>query len=355
MNDLSEIKKKLLFDGVVIPAHPLALDEHRQLDEYHQRLLTRYYIGAGSGGLAVGVHTTQFAIRDPKINLYTRVLEIASEEVSNSGKKDVLIKVAGISGPTDQAVSEAMIARDLGYDLALVSVNGLGHWSESDLLQRAIKIGEVMPLFGFYLQPAVGGRVLSFDFWKAFADIPSVYAIKMAPFNRYQTIDVVRAVCHSERNEEIALYTGNDDNIVADLITTYKVSVNGQEKRKQIVGGLLGHWAVWTRKAVDLLEKAKQWRNSPNLPASVLTENIAVTDTNAAFFDAKNNFRGCIAGLHEVLVRQGLMKGLWCLDPEEKLSLGQREEIDRIYTEYPDLNDDIFVTENLERWKNFKH
>ena len=351
MKELSEIKKKLLHEGVVIPAHPLALDEQRHLDEFHQRLLTRYYIGAGAGGIAVGVHTTQFAIRDPKINLYSRVLEIAAEEVKKSGKEETIIKVAGVSGVTEKAVNEAKIAHDLGYDLALVSVNGLGHWSESDLLLRAEKIGEVMPLFGFYLQPAVGGRVLSFDFWKAFSDIPGVYAIKMAPFNRYQTIEVVRAVCHSRRDKEIALYTGNDDNIVADLVTTYKVSVNGQEKRKQIVGGLLGHWAVWTRKAVELLEKAKQWRDAAELPAAVLTENIAVTDTNAAFFDAKNNFLGCIAGLHEVLVRQGLMKGLWCLDPEESLSPGQREEIDRIYREYPHLHDDAFIRENLESWK----
>ena len=348
MKTLDNQKKKLLHEGLAIPAHPLALDEYRKLDEFHQRALTRYYLAAGVGGLAVGVHTTQFAIRDPKVNLYETVLALAAEEVGKSGKEESVIKVAGVSGPTDQAVAEAEKAAGLGYDLALVSVNGLGDWTEEALLERAQEIGKVMPLFGFYLQPAVGGRLLGFDFWKAFADLPNTFAIKMAPFNRYQTIDVVRAVCHSERNEEVALYTGNDDNIVNDLVTTYKVEVRGVEVSKQIVGGLLGHWAVWTKKAVELVEKARKWRNMPDLPASVLTENIAVTDSNAAFFDARNNFQGCIAGLHEVLVRQGLMKGLWCLDPEEGLSPGQLEEINRVYAEYPELNDDAFVAEHLE-------
>lgn len=344
--------KELLFNGTVIPAHPLALDADRNFDESRQRLLTRYYVASGAGGVAVGVHTTQFAIRDPKINLFEKVLATASDEISRIGPKRPFIKVAGVSGPTEQAVREALIAKNLGYDLLLVSINGLGHWSESDLLHRAREIGKHMPLFGFYLQPSVGGKLLSEEFWKDFAEIPSVCAIKIAPFNRYRSLEVVRAVCMASRHKDIAIYTGNDDNIVNDLLTTYEISTDKGIVRKDIVGGLLGHWAVWTQKAVELFNRIKEIKKEGStMPREMLTENIKVTDANAAFFDAKNDFKGCIAGLHEVLRRQGLLEGTWCLDPNETLSPGQKEEIDRVYREYPELNDDAFVRENLKSWK----
>jgi len=347
---LTDQKLALLMDGLVIPAHPLALDASRKLDEPRQRLLTQYYLATGAGGVAVGVHTTQFAIRDPKHGLFEPVLALAAEEVEKSGKEEQILKIAGVSGPTAQAAKEAEIAVKLGYDMVLLSTNGLGTWSEGDLIERAKEVGKVIPLFGFYLQPAVGGRVLSRKFWQAFAAIPSVKAIKIAPFNRYQTIDVIRAVCLSERRDEIALYTGNDDNIVLDLLTPYRVQAGDETIVKYIAGGLLGHWAVWTRRAVQLLEDIKVQRTSGEaISPRWLTRAIAVTDSNAALFDAANQFRGCIAGLHEVLQRQGLMEGTWCLDPEEGLSPGQKAEIDRIYLEYPELADDEFVKDFLAR------
>lgn len=343
--------KALLHEGAVIPAHPLALTADRKLDEARQRLLTRYYMASGAGGIAIGVHTTQFQIRDPEIGLYRKVLELAIEEIDNADLNRPFIKVAGVSGPTEQAVNEAQIGAELGYDIVLVSTNGLGDWPEEDLLERTRKIAKILPVFGFYLQPAVGGKVLSFEFWKAFAEIKNVHAIKMAPFNRYHTLEVVRAVCESSRGDEIALYTGNDDNIVNDLLTTYEFKVHGRVVSKDIVGGLLGHWAVWTNKAVELLDTIKKAKKSGStIPKELLTLNVAVTDSNAAFFDAANNFHGCIAGIHEVLYRQGILKGIWCLDEKEGLSPGQKEEIDRVYKEYPELNDDQFVTNNLGEW-----
>jgi len=343
--------KALLHEGTVIPAHPLALTADRKLDEARQRLLTRYYMASGAGGIAIGVHTTQFQIRDPEIGLYRKVLELATEEIDQANLNRPFIKVAGVSGDTEQAVNEAKICAELGYDIVLVSTNGLGDWPEEALLERTRKIAEIMPVFGFYLQPAVGGKVLSFEFWKAFAEIDNVQAIKMAPFNRYQTLDVVRAVCESSRCDEIALYTGNDDNIVNDLLTTYTFMVNKKPVTKDIVGGLLGHWAVWTHKAVELLDTVKRSKKvGSSLSKELLTLNVAVTDSNAAFFDAANNFHGCIAGIHEVLYRQGILKGIWCLDENEGLSPGQKEEIDRVYQAYPELNDDGFITNNIEKW-----
>ena len=344
MRSINQATKKLLQQGTVIPAHPLALTADRKLDEIHQRMLTKYYMAAGAGGIAVGVHTTQFEIRDPRHNLYERVLSIAAEEVKLANLNRPFIKVAGVSGNTEQALDEARICERLGYDLVLVSTNGLGDWTEDALLERVRSIAEVMPIFGFYLQQAVGGRVLSFAFWKAFSEIDNVFAIKMAPFNRYQTLDVVRAVCSSSRVDDIALYTGNDDNIIADLLTTYEIQVGDKRISKDIVGGLLGHWAVWTHKAVEQLKSIHNLKKSSlPIPNDLLTQNISVTDANAAFFDAANNFKGCIAGIHEVLRRQGLLKGIWCLNEEEKLSAGQKEEIDRVYIDYPELNDDEFV------------
>lgn len=351
MKVLAEDIKNLLHKGTVIPAHPLALTADRQLDEKHQRLLTKYYLAAGVGGIAIGVHTTQFQIRDPKINLYEKVLTLAVEEIEKADLERPIIKIAGVSGNTEQALNETRLCAQLGYDLVLVSNNGMGDWSEEALLDRTRQIAEIMPVFGFYLQPSVGGRVLSYQFWEQFAAIENVHAIKIAPFNRYQTLDVVRAVCNAPRCHDIALYTGNDDNIVADLLTTYQIIVDGKIVVKTIVGGLLGHWAVWTEKAVELFDKVQNDRqNLTTIPAVLMSLNISVTDANAAFFDAANNFKGCIAGLHEVLRRQGLLKGLWCLDENETLSPGQLEEINRVYQDYPFLNDDAFVAAHLETW-----
>lgn len=351
MKALAPEVKNLLNEGTVIPAHPLALTADRQLDEKHQRLLTKYYLAAGVGGIAIGVHTTQFQIRDPKINLYEKVLTLAVDEIKKAKLERPIIAIAGVSGNTEQAIKETELCARLGYDLVLVSNNGMGDWSEEALLDRTRKIAEIMPVFGFYLQPSVGGRVLSYQFWAQFAAIENVHAIKIAPFNRYQTLDVVRAVCNSPRCSDIALYTGNDDNIIADLLTTYKIIVDGKTVEKNIVGGLLGHWAVWAKTAVELFHKIQSARqDAETIPADLMSLNIAVTDTNAAFFDSANSFKGCIAGLHEVLRRQGLLKGIWCLDENEVLSPGQLEEIDRVYEDYPSLNDDAYVAAHLETW-----
>jgi dihydrodipicolinate synthase/N-acetylneuraminate lyase len=324
----------LLRKGVVIPAHPLALTAERKLDERRQRALTRYYLAAGVGGVAVGVHTTQFAIRDPAVGLFRPVLELAMEEM----REGDVVKVAGISGPTRQARCEAELAATLGYDIALVSLGALRQASIEELLAHVKQVAEVLPVMGFYLQPSVGGRVLPYSFWRGFCEIDNVVAIKTAPFNRYQTLDVLRAVAESGR--DIAMYTGNDDNIVVDLLT--KFDFGG--RRVKFAGGLLGHWAVWTRRAVELLNQL----HGPQHDWLTLASQI--TDSNAAFFDPANAFHGCIAGIHEVLRRQGLLAGRWCLDPNEDLSPGQMEEIDRVYRAYPHLNDDGFVLDHLDRW-----
>lgn len=341
----------VLQEGAVIPAHPLALNENRQLDERGQRLLTQYYIASGAGGVAVGVHTTQFEIRKPEINLLDRVLRIAAEEIEQARSPVPLIKVAGIVGPASQATREAEMARRYGYHLGLVSMGGLNACTEAELLERTRAVASIIPIFGFYLQPAVGGRLLSYKFWREFVDIPNVYAIKVAAFNRYQTLDVVRAVCDSDRREHIALYTGNDDNIVADLVTPYRLKVHGIMVEKRFVGGLLGHWAVWTKAAVDLLGKIKSERTNSQSVERLLAEGIKVTDMNAAIFDAANSFKGCIPGIHEILRRQGLLQGLWCLNPHEHLSGGQLEEIDRVIASYPELTDDGYVKSFLNKLK----
>jgi len=332
-----------LREGAAILAHPLALTAARKLDERRQRALTRYYLAAGAGGVAVGVHTTQFAIREARFGLFEPVLELAMEELRGADA----IKVAGIVGRTPQAVREAEFATRCGYDVGLLS---LGAWRDApipELLAHVRAVGEVIPLFGFYLQPAVGGRHLPYAFWREFAEISRVAAIKIAPFNRYRTMDVVRAVADSGRADEIALYTGNDDNIVADLITPFRFG----EHNLRIVGGLLGHWAVWTVRAVEMLDRIHtEVHGERPLATSWLTLGAEVTDANAAMFDAANQFRGCIAGIHEVLRRQGLLAGRWCLNPDEDLSQGQAEEIDRVYRAYPHLNDDAFVREHLDAW-----
>jgi dihydrodipicolinate synthase/N-acetylneuraminate lyase len=347
-NPLKPEVKALLHEGTVIPAHPLALTESRTLDAARQRGLTRYYLASGAGGVAVGVHSTQFEIRDPKINLYETVLQLAADEIAAANLNRPFIKVAGIVGPTQQALQEARLAVQYGYDLGLLSMGGLQGWTEDQILERVKAVAEVIPVFGFYLQPSVGGRIFSYDFWYAFAQIPNVEAIKVAAFNRYQTLDVVRAVCNSSRRNEIALYTGNDDNIIADLLTTYRFEVDGQIVEKGFVGGLLGHWAVWTKKAVRLFAEVKAvTRNGDAGIAELLKKNVAVTDMNAAIFDPAHSFHGCIPGIHEVLRRQGLLAGRWCLNPAEELSPGQMEEIDRVCAAYPDLVDDDFVRQLL--------
>ena len=316
---------------LVIPAHPLALSAERKFDERRQVALTRYYCDAGVAGIAVGVHTTQFAIRDPRVELFEPVLRLAIDTISkferDSGKR--LMKVAGVCGKTSQAVREAAFAREVGYDTGLLSLAALSAASDDELIDHCRAVGQEIPLFGFYLQPAVGGRVLSYNFWRRFCELPNVAAIKVAPFNRYQTLDVIRAA----RGSGIELYTGNDDNIIPDLMTGF------------FRGGLLGQWAVWTRRAVELLDCMHA------MPApALLARSFALTDANAALFDVRNNFAGCIAGLHEILRRQGLLAGRWCLDSHEDLSRGQMEEIDRVTSAYPELIDDDFVRNNLDRW-----
>ncbi len=350
MKKLDADLKQHLWAGTVIPAHPLALHEDRSIDEKHQRLLTQYYIASGAGGIAVGVHSTQFEIRDPEINLFETVLKWASEEVEKAALQRPFVKIAGICGPTDQAIREADLALQYGYDMGLLSMGGLTDWTEEAILERVRAVAAVIPVFGFYLQPSVGGRIFSYAFWREFVEIENVVAIKCASFNRYQTLDVMRALANSSRSDQIAMYTGNDDNIINDLMTTYQFPVNGKIVNIDFKGGLLGHWAVWTQKAVILLEEIKAYKRNPDdLSASrLLSKAIAVTDTNAAFFDPANAFHGCIPGLHEVLVRQGLMKGIWCLNPNEQLSPGQKEEIDRVYRDYPELNDDAFVQNFLQ-------
>lgn len=331
--------RQQLNHGIAIPAHPLALTSSRKLDERRQRALTRYYNAAGAGGVAVGVHTTQFAIRDAKVGLFKPVLQIAAEELDHAARP--LVRIAGVCGQTGQAVAEAGLARELGYHAALVSLGALRDADEDALIAHCRAVAEVIPVIGFYLQPSVGGRGLPYAFWRRFAEIDNVVAIKIAPFNRYQTLDVVRAVVEAGR-DDIAFYTGNDDNIVADLLTPYRIA--GRERR--LVGGLLGHWSVWTKRAVELLERCRNADGTTEL----LRLGVEVTDSNAAFFDAANGFRGCIAGLHEVLRRQGLLEGIWCLDERETLSSGQLTEIDRVYRAYPQLHDDDFVAAHRDEW-----
>lgn len=342
------VREHLLM-GQVIPAHPLALDGRRTLDERHQRALTRYYIDAGAGGLAVGVHTTQFEIRHPQHDLYRPVLELAAqtagERLARAPRPFAMI--AGLVGDTRQAITEAETARALGYDAGLLSLGAWRDAEEEAVLRHCREVADTIPLFGFYLQPAVGGRVLSYRFWRELAEIPGVWAIKIAPFDRYRTIDVVRAVAAAGR-DDIALYTGNDDSIIVDLLTPFPVTTGGRAGVRRIVGGLLGQWAVWTRRAVELLEEVRTPHHVSI--AEWLHRAAALTDANAALFDAANGFAGCIAGIHEVLRRQGLMRGTWCLDPAQSLSPGQAEEIDRVIRQHPDLTDDGWVAERLDDW-----
>ena len=346
----SQIKtevRRLIAEGTVLPAHPLALDADRKLDSVHQRALTRYYIDAGAGGLAVGVHTTQFAIRD--VGLYRPVLELAAETASDWTRRPLAL-VAGLSGPTRQAIAEADAARGIGYHAGLLSLAAMKSASEDEIVAHCEAVAREIPLVGFYLQPAVGGMILSANFWRRFAAIDNVIAIKIAPFNRYRTLDVLRGVCAAGALDRVTLYTGNDDHILLDLTLPVDLRDSGVTVRTHIRGGLLGHWSVWTQSAIRQFERCKAARNKDAVPADLLALDARVTDCNSAFFDVANNFHGCIAGCHEVLRRQGLMEGLWCLDPKEGLSPGQLKEIGRVCNEHADLSDDDFVAAHLSKW-----
>jgi len=339
--------RRLIAEGTVLPAHPLAIDANRKLDTVHQRALTRYYIDAGAGGLAVGVHTTQFAIRD--VGLYRPVLQLAAETAAAWTERPLTL-VAGLAGPTREAIAEADVARGIGYHAGLLSLAAMKSASEDEIVAHCEAVAREIPLVGFYLQPAVGGAPLSANFWRRFAQIDNVIAIKIAPFNRYRTLDVLRGVCAAGALDRVTLYTGNDDHILLDLTLPFDLRDNGVTVRTHIRGGLLGHWSVWTAAAIKQFERCKAARNQPAVPADLLALDARVTDCNSAFFDVANNFHGCIAGCHEVLRRQGLMKGIWCLDPEEGLSPGQMQEIDRVCNAHADLSDDDFVAANLQKW-----
>ncbi len=345
--------RQFLSRGHVIPAHPLALTSHRALDERRQRALTRYYCAAGAGGVAVGVHTTQFEIREPRFGLFEPVIRLAGETVDECAAQTgrTFVKIGGICGRTAQAVREAELLADAGYHAGLLSLAALKEADVDELVAHCRTVADIIPIVGFYLQPAVGGRLLPAAFWRRFAEIEGVVAIKIAPFNRYQTFDVIRGVAEAGRADSIALYTGNDDNIVLDLLTEYRVAVNGAIVPLRIVGGLLGHWAFWTQKAVELLDECHHIvEMGSSVPGDMLSRAVQVTDSNAAAFDTAHGFAGCIAGIHEILMRQGLLAGRWTLNPDEDLSPGQKEEIDRVHAAYPHLNDDAFVEENLDAW-----
>jgi hypothetical protein len=347
---VNEQVRTALAAGLVIPAHPLALDKDGRFDERHQRALTRYYAAAGAGGLAIGVHSTQFAIREPRVGLLEPVLALGREEMDRADRGQLLplVRIGGIVGPTAQAVNEAALLARFGYHAGLLSLSALKEASDDALIAHCREVAAILPIVGFYLQPAVGGRLLGHAFWRRFAEIEQVVAIKIAPFNRYQTLDVVRAVIESGR-EDIALYTGNDDSIVADLVTPIRITVGDAHYERRIVGGLLGHWAVWTERAAGLLVECQRSVRDGRVSTALLRKGVEVTDMNAAVFDAANGFAGCIAGIQEVLRRQGLVASARTLGAEA-LSPGQAAEIDRVCAAYPHLLDDEFVADQRERW-----
>ncbi len=342
-----------LREGLVIPADPLALTHEGKLDERYQRALTRYYVAAGAGGLAVGVHTTQFEIREPKVGLLAPVLQRASttlDEIESRGGPRI-VRIAGICGGTPQAMREAELAMSFGYHAGMVSLADFGDCDDNRLIKHCRSVARVIPLVGFYLQRAVGGRRLGFEFWSRFAEIPNVVAIKIAPFNRYETLDVVRGLATAGRAKQIALYTGNDDNIVGDLLTRYDLTMDGKKVSQRIVGGLLGHWAIWTKRAVEIHRELRELAKSDEpVPPEVLSLGVQITDCNAAVFDVANNFTGCIAGIQHILHQQGLLASPRCLNPDEGLSPGQQEQIERVRRDYPHLIDDEFVSQHLDEW-----
>jgi len=349
--ELDKSIREILLNGVAIVAHPLALNKERKFDEMRQRALTIYYISAGTGGIAIGVHTTQFKVHE--IDLYNELLEITNETISecekNVGRR--IIRVAGVVGPLERALREASLARDIGYHAALVTVHHLKNADYDSIIEYVKRLSREIPVFGFYLQPAVGGVKLSYKFWfKLFSSVENIVAVKVAPFNRYYTLDVVRALVDSEREHDIALYTGNDDSIIIDLISTYRVKRRGEYVEVRIVGGLLGHWAFWTKRSMEIFEYLKSIRGSEKIPRDLLVLAHQVTDVNGAVFDAFNDFKGCIPGIHEVLRRSGLLETNLTLDPSETLSPIQLEEIDRVYKAYPHLRDDAFIARYREEW-----
>lgn len=351
--------RKRLNQGLVIPAIPLALDASRRFDERRQRALLRYYAAAGAGGIAVAVHTTQFEIRQPQHNLLEPVLSLTADELDRLDAKQQakLVRVAGVCGKTDQAVAEATLARRLGYHAGLLSLAAMRDADDAGLIAHCRAVGEVIPLIGFYLQTAVGGRPLPYAFWRRLAELDSLVAVKMAPFDRYKTLDVVRAIAESGR-EDVALYTGNDDHIVMDLLTPFRFRANGRTVERRIVGGLLGQWAVWTGSAVEILRRCHEASGGGGASAGcgdadwddLMRLAVELTDANAAVFDVANSFGGCICGIHEILRRQGLLAGTWCLNPHESLGPGQMAELDRVCRAYPHLADDAFVAEHLDEW-----
>ena len=341
----------VLRKGAVIPAHLLALDGERKLEARRQRAMTRYYLDAGAGGVAVGVHSTQFAIRD--VGLYQPVLELAMQTARDwepLGGRRPLFMIAGLAGKTQQAVREAELARSLGYHAGLMSLAAMKGAGEDELVAHCRAVAQVFPLVGFYLQPAVGGIHLPASFWRRFAEIDNVVAIKMAPFNRYRTIDVIRGVINARAEDRVTLYTGNDDHIVMDLLAPFTFLRDGGPVTVRIKGGLLGHWSVWTRAAVQLLQRIHEAVNTGRIDAELLALDAQVTDCNAALFDVAHDFHGCIAGCHEVLRGQGVLQGTWCLDPKEGLSEGQSAELERVMRDYPHLTDSDFVAQHRERW-----
>ena len=350
-SDIPAQSLAVLRRGSVIPAHLLALDGERKLDAHRQRALTRYYLDAGAGGVAVGVHSTQFAIRET--GLFRPVLELAmrtAQEWEPLGGRRPLFMIAGLAGTTDQAVREARLAAGIGYHAGLLSLAAMKGAGDDELIDHCRAVAGVMPLVGFYLQPAVGGIHLSVAFWRRFAELDNVVAIKMAPFNRYRTLDVVRGVVAARAETRVTLYTGNDDHIVLDLLTPFTFMRDGAPVTLRIRGGLLGHWSVWTRAAVQLLERIHAVVEAGNVPPELLALDAQVTDCNSALFDVAHDFHGCIAGCHEILRRQGLLQGIWCLDPREGLSEGQAGQLSRVVNDYPHLTDDAFVAQHREHW-----
>lgn len=343
-----------LREGLFIPAHPLVLRKDKTIDEKRQAALTRYYISAGAGGIAIGVHTTQFRVHDPKLNLYRQLLELTIDVVKDSERRTGrrIVRIAGIAGGTEQAVSEARLAWSLGYDAGMVELASLRGSSWERMLEHVKAVSREIPVVGFYMQTAIGGLRLPYFFWRRlFEEVENVVAVKIAPFNRYDTLEVLRALVDSEREDEVAMYTGNDDSIVFDLLTTFTFRRRGEPVRVRIVGGLLGHWAFWTATSVRLFLTVKRYASSGEcIPPELLTIAAQVTDVNAAVFDAANGFKGCIPGIHEMLRRSGLIDEVVLLDPEERLSPGQLEEIDRVCRDYPHFNDGNFVAAHLSDW-----
>jgi hypothetical protein len=336
-----------LRDGVVIPAHPLALDDEGAVDLRAQRALTRYYLAAGVHGVAVGVHTTQFELHEDR-GLLTEVWRLAATTADESGRAPVL--VAGLTGDTADAVVEGQIAVEAGYEVALLCPWGMADVTEAAMVERARAVGEVLPTIGFYLQESVGGRRLGRDYWRRLFDLESVVAVKTAPFDRYRTNDVVQALLEHDRWDEVAVLTGNDDNIVHDLITPYRRQVCGQEREVRATGGLLGQWAVGARAAVDVVARVAQAMASGAVPTSILRSAAEFVDVNAAVFDVDHDFAGCVAGVNEVLRQQGLVPTVRCLGKRDILSPGQAEQIAQVRERYPNVLDEEFVATHRDDW-----